>query len=50
MNGKVTVYGYQFIDGMLQADEKQSRIVQEIFKVYNSGIPVSRLKDHIEGL
>ena len=50
MNRKVTVYGYQFIDGMLQADEKQSRMVQEIFKVYNSGVPVSRLKDHIEGL
>ena len=50
MNGKVTVYGYQFIDGMLQADEEQSRQVQEIFKAYNSGIPVSRLKDHIGGL
>lgn len=50
MNRKVTVYGYQFIDGMLQADEKQSRMVQEIFEVYNSGVPVSRLKDHIEGL
>ena len=50
MNGKITVYGYQFIDGMLQADEEQSRMVQEIFKVYNSGVPVSRLKDHIEGL
>ena len=50
MNRKVTVYGYQFIDGMLQADEEQSRMVQEIFKVYNSGVPVSRLKDHIEGL
>ena len=50
MNGKVTVYGYQFIDGMLQADKEQSRLVQEIFRVYNSGVPVSRLKDHIEGL
>ena len=50
MNRKLAVYGYQFIDGMLQADEEQSRMVQEIFKVYNSGIPVSRLKDHIEGL
>ena len=50
MNRKVTVYGYQFIDGMLQTDEEQSRMVQEIFNVYNSGIPVSRLKDHIEGL
>ena len=50
MNRKVTVYGYQFINGMLQADEKQSRIVQEIFRVYHSGVPVSRLKDHIEGL
>ena len=50
MNGKVTVYGYQFIDGVLQSDEKQSRIVQEIFREYNSGVPVSRLKDHIEGL
>lgn len=50
MNRKVTVYGYQFIDGMLQIDEEQSRMVQEIFRVYNSGVPVSRLKDHIEGL
>lgn len=25
-------------------------MVQEIFRVYNSGVPVSRLKDHIEGL
>ena len=50
MNRKVTVYGYQFIDGMLQTDEEQSRMVQEIFNVYNSGISVSRLKDHIEGL
>lgn len=50
MNGKITVYGYQFVEGILQIDEEQSRMVQEIFKVYNSGIPVSRLKDHIEGL
>jgi site-specific DNA recombinase len=50
MNRKVTVYGYQFINGMLQADAKQSRMVQEIFEVYNRGVPVSRLKDHIEGL
>ena len=50
MNRKVTVYGYQFIDGMLQADQEQSRMVQEIFEVYNRGVPVSRLKDHIEGL
>lgn len=50
MNRKVTVYGYQFINGMLQADQEQSRMVQEIFEVYNSGVPVSRLKDHIEGL
>ena len=50
MNRKVTVYGYQFIDGMLQTDEEQSRMVQEIFEVYNSGVPVLRLKDHIEGL
>ena len=50
MNRKVTVYGYQFIDGMLQTDEEQSRMVQEIFRVYNSGVPVSRLKDYIEGL
>ena len=50
MNRKITVYGYQFIEGMLQADEEQSRMVQEIFRVYNSGVPVSRLKDHIEGL
>ena len=50
MNRKVTVYGYQFIDGMLQIDEEQSQMVQEIFEVYHSGVPVSRLKDHIEGL
>ncbi len=50
MNRKVTVYGYRFIDGMLQADKEQSRLVQEIFKVYNSGVPVSRLKNYIEGL
>ena len=50
MNRKVMVYGYQFIDGMLQTDEEQSRMVQKIFRVYNSGVPVSRLKDHIEGL
>lgn len=50
MNRKVTVYGYQFIDGMLQIDEEQSRMVQEIFEAYHSGVPVSRLKDHIEGL
>lgn len=50
MNRKVTVYGYQFIDGMLQVDEEQSRIVQEVFRVYHNGVPVSRLKDHIEGL
>lgn len=50
MSRKATVYGYQFAEGILQIDEEQSRMVQEIFKVYNSGIPVSRLKDHIEGL
>lgn len=50
MNGRITVYGYQFKDGILQADKEQSRIVQEIFEVYNSGVPVSRLKYHIEGL
>lgn len=50
MSRKVTVYGYQFIDGMLQVDEEQSRIVQEVFRVYHNGVPVSRLKDHIEGL
>lgn len=50
MNRKVTVYGYQFIDGMLQIDEEQSQMVQEIFEVYHSGVPVSRLIDHIEGL
>ena len=50
MNGKITVYGYQFIEGILQIDEEQGRMVQEIFRVYNSGVPVTRLKDHIEGL
>lgn len=50
MGRKTTVYGYRFKDGILQADKEQSKFVQEIFNVYNSGIPVSRLKDHIEGL
>lgn len=50
MNRKVTVYGYQFTEGILQIAPEQSRIVQEIFRVYNSGVPVSRLKDHIEEL
>ena len=50
MNRKVTVYGYQFTEGILQIAPEQSRIVQEIFSVYNSGVPVSRLKDHIEEL
>ncbi len=50
MGRKVTVYGYRFKDGILQADKEQSKFVQEIFNVYNSGIPVSRLKDYIEGL
>ena len=50
MGRKVTVYGYRFEEGILQADKEQSRFVQEIFNVYNSGISVSRLKDHIEGL
>ena len=44
MNGKITVYGYQFIEGILQIDEEQGRMVQEIFEVYNSGVPVSKLK------
>ena len=47
MNGKITVYGYQFIEGILQIDEEQGRMIQEIFEVYNSGVPVSKLKDHI---
>ena len=50
MNRKVTVYGYQFTEGILQIVPEQSRIVQEIFRVYNSGVPVSRLKDYIEEL
>lgn len=50
MGKKVTVYGYQFKDGILQADKEQSRMVQEIFNVYNSGVSVSKLKDNIEGL
>lgn len=50
MNRKVTVYGYQFTEGILQIAPEQSRMVQEIFRVYNSGVPVTRLKDHIEGL
>ena len=50
MNRKVTVYAYRFTEGILQIAPEQSRIVQEIFSVYNSGVPVSRLKDHIEEL
>lgn len=50
MRRKITVYGYRFKDGILQADKEQSKFVQEIFNVYNSGIPVSKLKDNIEGL
>ena len=50
MNGKVTVYGYRFTNGILEVDSEQSRLVQKIFEVYNSGVPVSRLKDSIEGL
>ena len=50
MNRKVTVYGYQFTEGILQIAPEQSRTVQEIFRVYNSGVPVSRLKNYIEGL
>lgn len=50
MNRKDTVYGYQFVEGILQIAPEQSRMVREIFRVYYSGVPVSRLKDHIEGL
>ena len=50
MNGKVTVYGYRFVNGILEVDPEQSKLVQKIFEVYNSGIPVSRLKDQIEGV
>ena len=50
MNRKDTVYGYQFVEGILQIAPEQSRMVREIFRVYYSGVPVSRLKNHIEGL
>lgn len=50
MNGKVAIYGYRFVNGILEVDPEKSRLVQKIFEVYNSGVPLSRLKDQIEGL
>ena len=50
MHGKVTVYGYRFANGILEVDPEQGRLVQKIFEVYNSGLPVSRLKDQIKGM
>ena len=34
MSRKATVYGYQFAEGIFTTDEEQSRMVQEILKVY----------------
>ena len=50
MSGKRIPYGYQLKDGIIQLDEKTSQMVQEIFEIYNRGIPVARLKEHIQGL
>ncbi len=50
MSGKRISYGYQLKDGIIQADEKTSQMVQKIFEIYSKGIPVARLKDHIQGL
>lgn len=45
MNRKDTVYGYQFVEGILQIAPEQSRMVREIFRVYYSGVP--RMVDHV---
>ena len=50
MSGKRIPYGYQLKDGIIQADEETSQMVQEIFETYSRGIPISRLKEHIQGL
>ena len=50
INAKITVYGYRFVNGIVEVDPEQGRLVQKIFEVYNSGILVSRLKDQIEGV
>ena len=50
MSGKRIPYGYQLKDGIIEADEETSQMVQEIFETYSKGIPVARLKDHIQGL
>ena len=50
MSGKRIPCGYQLKDGIIEADEETSQMVQEIFETYSKGIPVARLKDHIQGL
>ena len=50
MSGKRIPYGYQLKDGIIEADEETGQMVQEIFEIYNRGIPVARLKEHIQGL
>ena len=50
MSGKRIPYGYQLKDGIIEADEETSQMVQEIFETYSKGIPVSKMKDHIQGL
>ena len=50
MGGKRISYGYQLKDGIIQADEKTSQMLQEIFETYSKGIPISKMKDHIKGL
>ena len=50
MSGKRIPYGYQLKDGIIEADEETGKMVQEIFETYSRGIPVARLKDHIQGL
>lgn len=50
MGGKRIPYGYQLKDGIIQADEETSQMVQKIFEIYSRGIPVARLKDYIQGL
>ena len=50
MSGKRISYGYQLKDGIIQADEKTSQMLQEIFETYSKGIPISKMKDHIKGL
>ena len=39
--------GLHYKDSIVQLDEETSKMVQEIFEIYSSGIPVSKPKDHI---